>query len=161
MALLRDGETIEDLLSLSPQEILERWVNYQLEKAGSDRRVKNFKGDIKDSVVYGTLIKQIAPPSSNVNTLGLTESDLTKRAEKTLEQADKIGCREFVTARDVVNGQEKLNLAFVANLFNNYPALEEPEEPEVIQETREEKSMITNKYLNSTPIIIINIFSVT
>ena len=35
----------------------------------------------------------------------------------------------------------QLNLAFVANLFNNYPALDEPEvEIEVIEETREEKS---------------------
>ena len=35
MALLRDGETIEDLLKMSPEEILLRWVNYQLEKVTS------------------------------------------------------------------------------------------------------------------------------
>ena len=42
----------------------------------------------------------------------------------------------------IVNGVEKLNLAFVANLFNQYPALDEPDEVDfaVIQETREEKS---------------------
>ena len=48
-----------------------------------------------------------------------------------------------MTASDVVHGVEKLNLAFVANLFNNYPALDEPEEVHEelnIQETREEKS---------------------
>ena len=60
-----------------------------------------------------------------------------------MEQADKLGCREFVTAKDIVSGQEKLNLAFVANLFNNYPALEEPvDDGPQIEETREEKSMI-------------------
>ncbi len=32
-----------------------------------------------------------------------------------------------MTASDVVAGVEKLNLAFVANLFNNYPALDDPE----------------------------------
>ncbi len=39
----------------------------------------------------------------------------------------RIDCRAFVTASDVVAGVEKLNLAFVANLFNNYPALDDPE----------------------------------
>ena len=41
---------------------------------------------------------------------------------------------------DWCRGHEKLNLAFVANMFNNHPALEPPEEDvELIQETREEK----------------------
>ena len=43
--------------------------------------------------------------------------------------------------QDVVNGNQKLNMAFVANLFNTYPALEPPDEDfEEIEETREEKS---------------------
>ena len=32
VALLRDGERIEDLLKMSPEAILLRWVNFQLEK---------------------------------------------------------------------------------------------------------------------------------
>ena len=40
----------------------------------------------------------------------------------------------------MVRGQDKLNLAFVANLFNNHPALDPPEEEfDIIEETREEK----------------------
>ena len=40
----------------------------------------------------------------------------------------------------MVNGHEKLNLAFVANLFNNHPGLEPPVESiTVVEETREEK----------------------
>ena len=38
------------------------------------------------------------------------------------------------------SGHEKLNLAFVANLFNTHPHLDPPtEEVEIIEETREEK----------------------
>ena len=48
-ALLREGESLNDLMSLSPEELLLRWVNYHLEKAGSERRIKNFSGDIKVS----------------------------------------------------------------------------------------------------------------
>jgi hypothetical protein len=58
-----------------------------------------------------------------------------------LQEADKLKCRVFVSPSDVCKGNYNLNLAFVAHLFNKYPALEMPQEPvEVIDETREEKS---------------------
>ena len=42
--------------------------------------------------------------------------------------------------QDVKNGHEKLNLAFVANLFNTHPHLDPPaEDLDIIEETREEK----------------------
>lgn len=43
-----------------------------------------------------------------------------------LKQADRLDCRQFVTPNDVVAGNHKLNMAFVANLFNMYPALNRP-----------------------------------
>lgn len=48
-----------------------------------------------------------------------------------LQQADRLGCRQFVTPTDVVSGNPKLNLAFVANLFNKYPALTKPENEDI------------------------------
>ena len=41
-----------------------------------------------------------------------------------------------------MKGNAKLNMAFVANLFNHYPALEPMEDMEYedVEETREEKS---------------------
>merc|ERR1711970_1265608 len=63
-----------------------------------------------------------------------------ERAEMMLEQAEKIDSRAFVTAKDVVRGHEKLNLAFVENLFNTHPHLDPPkEEVDIIEETGEEK----------------------
>lgn len=59
------------------------------------------------------------------------ETDDLKRAENMLQQADKLGCRQFVTPADVVSGNPKLNLAFVANLFNKYPALTKPENQDI------------------------------
>ena len=56
--------------------------------------------------------------------------DDLSRAEQMLKNADRLGCRAFVTARDVANGHEKLNMAFVANLFNNHPSLEPPSDDE-------------------------------
>ncbi|XP_046984412.1 plastin-2 isoform X2 [Schistocerca americana] len=143
-SLLSDGEHIEDLMKLSPEAILLRWVNHHLERAGVARRCGNFQGDIVDSEIYTYLLKQIAPPESGVTMEALMEPDLLRRAEIMLQQAGKLGCRSFVTPSDVTNGIYKLNLAFVANLFNNHPGLDRPEGEieglENIEETREEKT---------------------
>lgn len=76
----------------------------------------------------------------------LQEPDNRERAERMLQEADKIGCRSFVSPEDVITGNYKLNLAYVANLFNNYPALDDVEGLEgledIQEETREEKSRL-------------------
>lgn len=121
--LLQEGEELKDLLKLPAEQILLRWFNYHLKEAGSKRKVANFTSDIKDSECYTILLTRIAP-NKECDMSPMKEGDLSNRAEAMLGQADKIQCRKFVKARDVVNGHPKLNLAFVANLFNNYPALE-------------------------------------
>ena len=65
---------------------------------------------------------------------------MTERADAMLDEADKIGCREFISPKDVVRGKEKLCIAFTANLLNNYPNMDVEEEEEIIVETRDEKS---------------------
>lgn len=72
----------------------------------------------------------------------LQVSDHHQRAEAMLQEADKIGCRSFVGPGDVVSGNTKLNLAFVANLFNNYPALDTNVviDEVMVEESREEKT---------------------
>ncbi|KRG07464.1 plastin-1 isoform X2 [Drosophila mojavensis] len=141
--LLFDNERLEDLMKMSPEAILLRWVNHHLERAGISRRCTNFQSDIVDSEIYSHLLKQIAGNEADVNLDALRESDLQQRAEIMLQQAAKLNCRSFLTAQDVVNGVYKLNLAFVANLFNNHPGLDKPEQIEgleSIEETREEKT---------------------
>ena len=49
--LLREGETLEQLLKLPAEQILLRWFNFHLEAAGSARRVSNFSSDVADSGV--------------------------------------------------------------------------------------------------------------
>lgn len=45
-ALLKDGETLEDLMKLSPEELLLRWANFHLENAGW-QKINNFSTDIR------------------------------------------------------------------------------------------------------------------
>ncbi|GCC30518.1 hypothetical protein chiPu_0008969 [Chiloscyllium punctatum] len=158
VALLRDGESLEDLMKLSPEELLLRWANYHLENAGC-QKISNFHSDIKDSRAYFHLLNQISPkgntegePRVDINMWGLNEKDSLKRAEYMLQEADKLGCRAFVTPGDVVQGNPKLNLAFVANLFNKYPALQKPENQDIDWsllegETREERTF--RNWMNS------------
>nr|XP_033805696.1 plastin-2 [Geotrypetes seraphini]XP_033805697.1 plastin-2 [Geotrypetes seraphini] len=158
IALLREGESLEDLMKLSPEELLLRWANYHLEHAGCNK-INNFSSDIKDSKAYYNLLNEVAPkgeedgvPAIAIDMTGLREKDDIKRAECMLEQADRLGCRQFVTATDVVRGNPKLNLAFIANLFNKYPALQKPENQDIdwssIEgETREERTF--RNWMNS------------
>ncbi|CAG5037762.1 unnamed protein product [Parnassius apollo] len=141
--LLNDQERIEDLLALSPEAILLRWVNHQLAGAGVTRRCTNFQQDVADSEIYSYLLKQIAPADSGVTLDALRETDLLRRAEIMLQQAARLRCRAFVTPADVVGGVYKLNLAFVANLFNQHPGLNrttDTEQYHQLDETREEKT---------------------
>ncbi|CAH4032720.1 plastin-2 [Pieris brassicae] len=142
--LLNDQERIEDLLALSPEAILLRWVNHQLQCAGVTRRCTNFQQDVSDSEIYSYLLKQIAPDDAGVTLDALRETDLLRRAEVMLQQAAKLRCRAFVAPADVVNGVYKLNLAFVANLFNQHPGLQRNETDadtyHQLDETREEKT---------------------
>nr|XP_014354252.1 PREDICTED: plastin-2 [Latimeria chalumnae] len=112
-----------------------------------------------DSKAYYHLLNQVAPkgdeegiPPIAIDMTGLREKEDVKRAESMLVQADKLGCRQFVTAHDVVNGNSKLNLAFIANLFNKYPALQKPENQDIDWsllegETREERTF--RNWMNS------------
>lgn len=60
--LLKDDETKEDLLKLSQEELLVRWVNFHLARSEyPGALIKDLSRDIKDSIAYSYLLKQIAP----------------------------------------------------------------------------------------------------
>ncbi|KAJ1985872.1 fimbrin [Dimargaris cristalligena] len=120
--LLEEDETLEQFLKLPADAILLRWFNYHLKAANWNRRVSNFSTDVKDGENYTVLLNQLVP--SQCSRAPLQESDLYRRAEQVLQNADKIGCRRYLSPKTLVNGNPKLNLAFVAHLFNTHPGLE-------------------------------------
>lgn len=40
-------QDVEELMSLAPEKILLRWMNFQLKKAGYTKTVTNFSSDVK------------------------------------------------------------------------------------------------------------------
>lgn len=157
--LLEDGEHLDRLMSLSPEELLLRWVNYHLKNAGT-KTISNFSEDIKDSRAYFYLLDQIAVQESQdykmnikIDMSGLNVYDLDRRAELMLQQAARLDCRQFVSPHDVTSGNSKLNLAFVANLYNRHPGLQRANISNGLQtehleaETKEEKTF--RNWMNS------------
>lgn len=116
-------------------------------------RVNNFSSDVKDGENYAVLLAQIGP-EYGCTRAPLQKQDLHDRAEAVLQEADKLGCRKFLTPKSLVAGNPKLNLAFVANLFNNHPALdpiteEEKLEVEDFDAEGEREARVFTLWLNS------------
>lgn len=78
--LLEAGETLEDFLKLPPEQILLRWFNYHLKKAGWHRKVNNFGSDVKDGENYTVLLNQLKPDVCS--RAPLQTGDLFQRAEQ-------------------------------------------------------------------------------
>ncbi|KAL1976437.1 hypothetical protein VTN31DRAFT_2719 [Thermomyces dupontii] len=150
--LLEDDETLDQFLRLPPEQILLRWFNYHLKNAKWDRRVTNFSNDVKDGECYTILLNQLAPDLCS--RAPLQTRDLLQRAEQVLSNAEKLNCRKFLTPTSLVAGNPKLNLAFVANLFNNHPGLdpiteEEKLEVEDFDAEGEREARVFTLWLNS------------
>eukprot|EP00940_MAST-03C_sp_MAST-3C-sp2_P002297 g2297.t1 len=123
VALLKEGEELHRLLSLSPEAILLRWVNYHLKAAGSARRIKRstFSADVKDSEIFTVLLHQINPAKCDAK--AMNESDVSKRAKHVIRNAKQMGVSPFIKPRDILSGNRKLNFAFLAQIFNEFPGL--------------------------------------
>ncbi|PKC03944.1 fimbrin [Rhizophagus irregularis] len=150
--LLEDDETLEQFLKLPPDQILLRWFNYHLKAAKWDRRVTNFSTDVKDGENDTVLLNQLKPEICSREPLN--EPDLLERAEKVLQNAEKLGCRKYLTPKALVTGNPKLNLAFVAHLFNTHPCLdpldeEEKAELEEFDDSDDREARVFALWLNS------------
>ena len=59
----------------------------------------------------------------------LATNDLTHRAALVLDAAAALGVTQFkISPHDIAKGNEKLNMAFVAAIFNALPGLAPPDE---------------------------------
>ena len=115
-------------------------------------RVTNFSTDVKEGDNYTVLLNQLAPDVCSRSPL--QTRDLLQRAEQVLQNADRLDCRKFLSPTSLVAGNPKLNLAFVANLFNTHPGLdpiteEEKLEVEDFDAEGEREARVFTLWLNS------------
>ncbi|KAH1263781.1 Fimbrin-1 [Glycine max] len=119
--LVDDNEEIEELLNLSPEKVLLKWMNFHLQRAGYEKTVRNFSSDVKDGEAYAYLLNVLAPEHCSPATLDT--KDANERANLVLDHAERMGCKRYLTPRDVAEGTSNLNLAFVAQLFHHRSCL--------------------------------------
>ncbi|TVU29490.1 hypothetical protein EJB05_21056 [Eragrostis curvula] len=111
------GKGAEELVTLAPDKMLLKWMNFHLKKAGYKKTVTNFSTDVKDGEAYAYLLSTLAPEHSSKTMI--ETADPKERAKKVLETAEKLECTRYVTPKDIVEGSANLNLAFVAQIFQN------------------------------------------
>eukprot|EP00249_Psilotum_nudum_P023576 c28927_g1_i1 orf=240-2156(+) len=114
--IVEDKQDVEELLHLPPEKVLLRWMNFHLQKAGYGKVISNFSSDIKDGEAYTILLHALAPENCNLSPLEV--DDLLERAKLVLAQAEKVNCWKYLSPKDIVEGSSNLNLAFVAQIFN-------------------------------------------
>jgi plastin-1 len=155
MRLLLDGETLEQFMKLPPDQILLRWMNYHLKAAGHPKKVTNFSSDVQDAVAYSVLLHHIAPQHCDLCSEAVPE----ERAAHVIQNARRLEVETFIKPRDITSGNPKLNMSFVAQLFNTCPALDVIEEEikqleevlyDDVGDTREER--VFRMWINSLAI---------
>jgi plastin-1 len=101
---------------------------------------------VSDATAYSVLLHQIAPSICDP----CREPSAVERAAHVISNAEKLHVEAFIKPTDITSGNAKLNLSFVAQLFNTCPALEGVEVNEIeafkellvdddIGDTREER----------------------
>lgn len=122
-------------------------------------RVNNFSKDVSDGENYTILLNQLKPDVCS--RAPLQERDLLTRAEMILDNAEKIECRKYLTPSALVAGNPKLNLAFVAHLFNTHPGLDpltEEEAPEIEPFDAEGEREARGKIPLSESVIVVTLY---
>ncbi|XP_042468770.1 fimbrin-1-like isoform X1 [Zingiber officinale] len=116
LELVDENHDVEELLNLSPEKMLLKWMNFHLKRGGYTKTITNFSSDLKDAVAYVYLLNVLAPEHCNPATLDVKDPE--ERAKMVLEHADKIGCKRYLTFEDILEGISNLNLGFVAQIFH-------------------------------------------
>lgn len=128
MRLCEEGETLEDLKKLTPEQILIRWVNFHLNKAGQERRIKNLGKDLSDSFALYHVLNQLDKNKCTLD--GIDDGDMNNRANKMIANSISLGVPDLVRSTDIVSGNTKVNTLFVAAIFNTCHGLQELTEEE-------------------------------
>ncbi|XP_049852178.1 uncharacterized protein LOC126329915 [Schistocerca gregaria] len=111
------GGDSKGVLNKKPEDMLIMWFNSRLKMARHNRQVANLGSDIADGECYLVLLSQIAP---HVVPRGvhLQVRDAGKRAKMVCDYIDRICGFRPLEPSDVLRGNEELNTAACAALFD-------------------------------------------
>ncbi|KAF5960948.1 hypothetical protein HYC85_002157 [Camellia sinensis] len=107
LELVDDSKDVEKLMGLPPEKGFTQMDEFPIEES----RIQG----LCTGEAYAHLLNALAPEHGNANTLDT--KDPTERANLILEHAERMDCKRYVTSKDIVEGSTNLNLAFVAQIF--------------------------------------------
>ncbi|KAL6899899.1 hypothetical protein ACP4OV_006557 [Aristida adscensionis] len=90
--LVEDSKEMEELMSLSPEKILLRWMSFQLKKGGFQRTVTNFSSDIKSflwQLMQYNILQLLKNLRFHSNGKEITDSDILAWANKKVKDSGK------------------------------------------------------------------------
>jgi len=90
------------------------------------------------------VMNQLDPRACTLD--GLSEREDLKRAEIMINNSKRLGCDEVVGPHDIIKGNEKVNIIFVAELFNTKHGLDDAD-IDLEEESREERAF--RQWINS------------
>ena len=142
MNLVEEGEELEDVQKIPTEEILKRWMNYHLVKAGQSK-IKSLGSDLEDSSSFLYVLNQL--DASNCTLDDLDKADDETRAQMAIDYSKKLGCKDVVGLNDILKGNPKVNLLFVAEMFNTKHGLKlTPDEEEVFEDFASDKDNVVD-----------------
>ncbi|KAJ3428611.1 fimbrin-1 [Anaeramoeba flamelloides] len=113
---LMDKETMETLSKSTPEELIIKWFNYHLSSAGNQTKVTNFADSMKDPMLVAVLLNQLSPKRCPIEPI-IHEEDPDSRNEMIVKNAERLNVKDFISTDTLNSNNEKLNLAFLANLL--------------------------------------------
>ncbi|KAJ6239532.1 fimbrin-2 [Anaeramoeba flamelloides] len=108
--------------SLPGEQIILRWINFHLRKKKFSQVVINFTTSLQDSTALITLFNAIKPDACDLTPL--KEQDLGRRAELFLQNAKKIGCKRYISVSDIVQGNARVMIGFLATTLLKHPIID-------------------------------------
>ena len=123
--LSQPEESLEDILKLSSEKILVRWINYKLKMGNQNLNIKEIGNELKDLLILTHIITQL-DKSIDINII--PNLDLKERAKLIIESVNRLGIKAFINEEALLEGNPKIYLLFIASLFNARNDLVIPEE---------------------------------
>jgi hypothetical protein len=116
IVLLHPHEKYTDLLKWTPDQAVERWMQFHVEKAGIRVDHPGFLHDFRDPNLFCALLHQLAP---HVCTLLDPEAHATPDlvAEHALRCAEDFGVNSYISITDLLHGNPRLLTGFAAQIF--------------------------------------------
>jgi plastin-1 len=119
------GEELADLMRLKPEELLLRWINYQLDMSDawtSDRRCSAFGSELQDGKILSAVVRRLCEkpelqsyiPGDEAARNEMSVEDL---AGNTIWVAAQLGAPEWFSVEAITAGNVRLQTAFVAMLW--------------------------------------------